>query len=183
MNASVTLTEVLKLASAPPARFAPTNSRMSGCSAPSAPMLAPRRLPPCLMFSVAQSKILMNDTGPEASPPVEATTSPRGRSRENEKPVPPPVRCTSAMLFSAPKMLSIVSSTGSTKQAESCPSAVPAFMSVGLLGRNSPPASSAWKRCAQCERSFASASATARATRSKSCAGVSITRRSASRRR
>jgi hypothetical protein len=66
------------------------------------------------MFSVAQSKILMKETGPEASPPVERTRSAFGRSLEKEKPVPPPVRCTRAIDFTASKMLSIVSSRGIT---------------------------------------------------------------------
>lgn len=88
MNRSVTATERLKFARLEPSSLASTNSRMSGWSTRSAPMFAPRRRPPCLMFSVAQSKIRMNDTGPDASPPVEPTTSPRGRSREKEKPVP-----------------------------------------------------------------------------------------------
>ncbi len=39
----------------------------------------------------------MNDTGPEATPMVERTTSLWGRSRENENPVPPPDWCTSAI--------------------------------------------------------------------------------------
>ena len=47
--------------------------------------VAPRRLPPWRMFSVAQSKIRMNDTGPDAPPPVEATRSPRrAQSRERK---------------------------------------------------------------------------------------------------
>lgn len=54
------------------------------------PMLAPRRLPPWRTFSVAQSKMRMKETGPEAMPPVEATKSPWGRKREKAKPVPPP---------------------------------------------------------------------------------------------
>jgi hypothetical protein len=39
----------------------------------------------------------MNDTGPLATPIVDRTMSFLGRSRENEKPVPPPDWCTSAM--------------------------------------------------------------------------------------
>jgi hypothetical protein len=140
------------------------------------------------MFSVAQSKTRMNDTGPDASPPVEPTTSARGRRRENENPVPPPVRCTSAIERSPPKIPSIVSSTGITKQALSCPSGVPAFISVGEFGRKSSEASRRWKascqRSASCaEPTSSSACATARATRWNSSAGVSITRRLWSRRR
>src|SRR3972149_1265728 len=45
------------------------------------------------MFSVAQSKIRMKETGPDACPPVDPTRSPRGRRRGSEKPGPPPVPC------------------------------------------------------------------------------------------
>ena len=38
-------------------------------------MLAPRRVPPCLMVSVATSKTRMKETGPQATPLVELTTS------------------------------------------------------------------------------------------------------------
>ena len=53
-------------------------------------MLAPRRVPPCFTTSVEASYSFMKETGPEATPIVERTTSFLGRSRENEKPVPPP---------------------------------------------------------------------------------------------
>ena len=98
-------------------------------------MLAPRRVPPCLTCSVAVLKIFMNDTGPEATPPVVPTLLFLGRSREKEKPVPPPDLWIMAALRNAPKMPSIVSSTGSTKQAASWPRRRPAFISVGELGR------------------------------------------------
>jgi hypothetical protein len=42
-----------------------------------------------------------------------------------------------AVFLMASKMDSMESPTGSTKQAESWPSSRPAFMRVGLLGRNS----------------------------------------------
>ena len=54
-------------------------------------MFAPRRVPPCFTTSVAASKALMKLTGPDATPPVEPTTSPSGRSLENANPVPPPL--------------------------------------------------------------------------------------------
>ncbi len=53
-------------------------------------MLAPRRVPPCLTCSVAVLKIFMKEMGPEAMPPVVPTMEFLGRSREKEKPVPPP---------------------------------------------------------------------------------------------
>ena len=46
----------------------------------------------------------MNDTGPLATPWVVFTTSPRGRSREKAKPVPPPDWWMSAAHLSASKM-------------------------------------------------------------------------------
>ncbi len=89
------------------------------------------------MTSVVTSKMRMKERGPEAMPMVDCTTSPLGRRREKEKPVPPPDLCTSAMFFTASKMPGMESSTGSTKQAESCPTPVPAFIRVGELGRKS----------------------------------------------
>ena len=62
---------------------------------------------------------------------------PEGRSREKEKPVPPPDLWISAACLMASKISSMLSGTGSTKQAESWPSGRPAFISVGELGRNS----------------------------------------------
>ncbi len=99
-------------------------------------MLAPRRVPPCLIASVAASKTRMNETGPLAMPPVDATRSPAGRRRLNAKPVPPPLWWMSAVSLSDSKMPSIESSTGSTKQAESCCSGRPALPRVGEFGRN-----------------------------------------------
>ena len=60
-------------------------------------MFAPRRVPPCLTTSVEASYSRMKETGPDATPIVERTVSPSGRSRENEKPVPPPDWCTRAI--------------------------------------------------------------------------------------
>ena len=79
----------------------------------------------------------MKEMGPEDMPEVEPTESPEGRSLENEKPVPPPDLWIRAVCLTASKMDSIESSTGSTKQAESCCNSLPAFMRVGELGMNS----------------------------------------------
>ena len=57
------------------------------------------------------------------------------RRRENEKPVPPPDLWMSAAFFTVSKIASMLSSTGSTKQAESCPNGRPAFISVGEFGK------------------------------------------------
>ena len=73
-------------------------------------------------------------------PFVESTESLAGRILEKENPVPPPLLWMRAVFLTAVKMLSMLSSTGSTKHAESWPSSLPAFISVGELGRNSIPA-------------------------------------------
>ena len=54
-------------------------------------MFAPRRVPPCFTASVLASYSFMNDTGPLATPVVERTIEPFGRSFEKPKPVPPPL--------------------------------------------------------------------------------------------
>nr|WP_222829120.1 hypothetical protein [Oceanithermus profundus] len=118
------------------------------------PMLAPRRLPPWRISSVARSKTRRNESGPEARPPVRVTRSPSGRTAEKLKPVPPPDWCTRAVSCRVWKIASTASSIGSTKQAESWPSGVPAFISVGELGRKSSPAMAASKRSAQASASL-----------------------------
>jgi len=100
-------------------------------------MLAPLLVPPCFMTSVAMLKTLMNDTGPLAAPIVDATISSFGLRCEKEKPVPPPVWWIRAVSFTLSKIESSESSTGRTKQAESWPSSLPAFIRAGELGRNS----------------------------------------------
>ena len=104
------------------------------------PIFAPRRVPPCFTASVAALNTFMKLMGPEATPPVERTAAPAGRSREKAKPVPPPDLCISAAYLTASNICSMESSTGSTKHADSWPSGLPAFMSVGELGMNSRPA-------------------------------------------
>ena len=80
------------------------------------PMFAPRRVPPCLIASVAALKTSMKEIGPLETPLVDCTTSFFGRRRENENPVPPPLLWISAVCLIVSKMLSIESSIGSTKQ-------------------------------------------------------------------
>jgi hypothetical protein len=79
----------------------------------------------------------MKDTGPLATPPVEPTISSEGLKRLKEKPVPPPDWWMMAVFFTDSKIESRESYTGSTKQAASCWSLLPAFIRVGELGRNS----------------------------------------------
>jgi hypothetical protein len=136
MNFSVTATLMLKFCSAVMSDFTLMNASMSGWSTLRMAMFAPRRVPPCLIDSVAASYTRMNDTGPLAMPPVDETTSPAGRRRLKAKPVPPPLWWISAVSFSESKMPSIESSTGSTKHAASCWIGRPAFPRVGEFGRN-----------------------------------------------
>ena len=100
-------------------------------------MLAPRRVPPCLTASVAWLNTRMNETGPDETPCVERTWSPAGRRREKENPVPPPDLWMMAVSRTAPKIESMESAIGRTKQAESCCSSRPAFIRVGEFGRKS----------------------------------------------
>jgi hypothetical protein len=81
----------------------------------------------------------MKEIGPLEMPVVDMTTSLAGRSRENEKPVPPPDLCIMAVCFTASNICSMESPTGKTKHAESWPNSRPAFIRVGELGRNSRP--------------------------------------------
>ena len=136
MNSSVRATLTLKFVICARSIFMSMNSMISGWSTRRIAMLAPRRVPPCLICSVAVLKIFMNDTGPEAMPPVEPTMSFLGRMRLKAKPVPPPVLWMIACCLIASKMPGTSSGTGSTKHAESCWSSRPAFMMVGELGRN-----------------------------------------------
>ena len=137
MNFSVSPTEMLKLVSTVWSRLHMMKSMMSGWSTRRIPMLAPRRVPPCLIVSVAASKTFMKESGPEEIPLVERTTSLAGRMREKAKPVPPPLLWISAVCLIASKISSMESPTGRTKQADSWPSSRPAFIRVGELGRNS----------------------------------------------
>jgi hypothetical protein len=135
MKRSVTATLMLKFCSATMSPFTLTNASISGCSTLRIAMFAPRRVPPCLIDSVAASYTRMNETGPLAMPPVLATMSPAGRRRLNANPVPPPDWWMSAVFLSVSKMPIIESSTGSTKHAELLHGR-PALPSVGEFGRN-----------------------------------------------
>jgi len=137
MNSSVAATETLKFCRRFSLVFALMKSRMSGWVQWRMPMFAPRRLLPCLMISVVMSKTRMKLTGPEATPLVLLTMSPRGLKCENEKPVPPPLWCTIAAHLRQSKISGRESPTGRTKHALSCPRLVPAFMRVGVFGRKS----------------------------------------------
>ena len=90
INSSVIPTERLKLVNFVLSCLAYINSIISGWSTRSIPILAPRRIPPCLIVSVAASNTDIKETGPEDTPFVVFTVSSFGRSLEKENPVPPP---------------------------------------------------------------------------------------------
>ena len=100
------------------------------------PMLAPRRKAPCWMAFVASLNARQKLIGPDVVPPELRMKSPVGRSSSNAKPVPPPAFWINAVCLMESKIASMLSRTGSTKQALSMPISRPAFMSVGLLGMN-----------------------------------------------
>ena len=73
----------------------------------------------------------------DPKPPPEVVTGLFfGRSREKSNPVPPPDLWMSAAFFSVPKIASILSSTGKTKQAANWPNGRPAFIRVVEFGKN-----------------------------------------------
>src|SRR3989338_3424163 len=80
MKPSVRLTDMLKLLSLALSSLQVMKFIMSGWSTRSIPMFAPLLVPPCLMASVALSKTVMKDMGPEDMPDVEPPMSPEGRS-------------------------------------------------------------------------------------------------------
>ena len=97
MNASVTATEMLKLVICVVSSLQAMNSMMSGWSTRRMPMLAPRRVPPCLTTSVEASNRLMNETGPEATPMVRAHDVVLGPEPGEAEPGAAARWCTSAM--------------------------------------------------------------------------------------
>ena len=169
MNASVTSTERLKCVSRPGCRLAATNASTSGWSQASVPIIAPRRGPTPVTVSDIWFHRSMNDTGPEAMPPVASAGAPYGRSVEKSTPMPPPCCIVSADSRSAPKMPSSESSTVPiTKQLNSVTRrAVPAPARMRPPGRKRKSASASRKRRAHASRSRGSPAASARATRSQ----------------
>ncbi len=90
INSSVMPTDILKLVISALSFLQSMKFRISGWSIRRMPIFAPRRVPPCLTASVAMLKTRIKLIGPLATPPVVRTVDPDGRSREKEKPVPPP---------------------------------------------------------------------------------------------
>src|SRR5919107_1449740 len=98
-----------------------TNSSMSGWSTSSTTILAARRVaPPDLMVPALASAPRMNDTGPDAVPPDERSSSLLDRMRDRFRPAPEPplkIRPSSRYQF---RIESIESSTARMKQALTC---------------------------------------------------------------
>src|SRR3954451_7013194 len=95
-------------------------SRMSGWSTSSTTILAARRvLPPDLIVPAQASAPRMNDTGPEARPPLDSCSL-EERIFERLIPEPEPPRKIMPSLVFQSRMDSIVSSTDRMKQAEHC---------------------------------------------------------------
>src|ERR671916_681827 len=96
------------------------NSRMSGWSTSSTPISAARRvLPPDLIVPAQASAPRMNDTGPDAVPPLDSgSIDPRILERLMPDPEPPRKMRPSRVFQS--RMDSMLSSTERMKQAEHC---------------------------------------------------------------
>src|SRR3954447_4392399 len=95
-------------------------SRTSGWSTSSTTIFAARRvLPPDLIVPAHESAPRMNDTGPEAVPPL-ASGSIEPRIFDRLMPEPEPPRKILPSLVFHPRIDSIVSSTERMKQAEHC---------------------------------------------------------------
>jgi len=137
INSSVAPTDKLKLANLFSFFLDLINAAMSGWLEYIIPMFAPLLFPPCLITSVVLLNISINERGPDAVPFVFLTVSPFGLILLKLKPVPPPLCWIKAMVSIPLNMLFSESSMGITKHAANCPSSVPAFISVGLFGRNS----------------------------------------------
>src|SRR5215212_11723578 len=97
-----------------------TNSTMSGWSTSRTTILAARRvLPPDLIVPAHESAPRMNDTGPEAVPPLLSGSS-EPRMRERLIPEPEPPRKILPSLVFQPRIKSMSSCTDRMKQAEHC---------------------------------------------------------------
>ena len=132
------------------------NSRMSGWSTSSTTILAARRvLPPDLIVPAQASAPRMNETGPDAVPPLDSgSIDPRMFERLMPEPEPPR-KILPSLVFQS-RIDSIVSSTERMKQAEHCGcSSKPTLNQTGELN-----AASWWSRMYVSSASNASPSST-----------------------
>src|SRR5215470_13394673 len=113
------------------------NSSMSGWSTSSTTILAARRVaPPDLIVPAEASAPRMNETGPEAVPPLDSNSR-LERIRERFTPAPePPLKMNPSSLYQL-RIESIESSTDRMKHAETCCGAgVPTLNQTGELKLN-----------------------------------------------
>ena len=75
-------TLTLKFSNTPGSVLFVMNFSTSGCQASMIPMLAPLLFPPCFTTSVTVLMIFIKETGPDATPDVDATISPSSRRSE-----------------------------------------------------------------------------------------------------
>src|SRR3954465_5863078 len=114
--------------------FVSMNSSTSGWSTSRMTILAARRVaPPDLMVPALASAPRMNDTGPDAVPPLDSSSLDE-RIRDRLRPAPePPLKMNPSSLYQV-RMESIESSTDRMKHAETCwGDAVPTLNQTGLL--------------------------------------------------
>src|ERR687889_1130174 len=112
-----------------------TNSTMSGWSTSRTTILAARRVaPPDLMVPAEASAPRMKETGPDAVPPEERSSSLDERMRERLRPAPePPLKIRPSSRYQL-RIESISSSTARMKQALTCCGAlVPTLNQTGEL--------------------------------------------------
>ena len=120
-SSSETQTEMLKYDSLPSSVLASMNCSMSGWSSGSIPISAARRRPPCTTTQPMVFHVSMNETGPDALPPVPPLISaPRSRRRPKLPPTPPPYLLITAASRTESKMPSMLSGMSITKHAKSC---------------------------------------------------------------
>ena len=98
-----------------------TNSSMSGWSTSSTTILAARRVaPPDLIVPALASAPRMKETGPDAVPPEDCSSSLEERIRDRFRPAPePPLKIRPSSLYQF-RIESIESSTARMKQADTC---------------------------------------------------------------
>ena len=114
-----------------------TNSSMSGWSTSSTTILAARRVaPPDLIVPADASAPRMNETGPDAVPPLDSSSFDE-RMRDRLRPAPePPLKMKPSSLYQL-RIESIESSTARMKQAETCcGDLVPTLNQTGELNAN-----------------------------------------------
>ena len=137
MNSSEAPTDMLKLWICPSIVLHSMKSNILGWWTSITAIFAPSLLPPWVTKVDTEDKCFSTAIGPQALPWVVAIGVPVGLISDKENPVPPPNFWTIAASCAAFIIPSIESVNGRTKHADNVPAPVPAFISVGELGKNS----------------------------------------------